>query len=103
MEQIEIIKELKKDNKNAREIDLKIFANALLIYTEATANINQNGAICRHPRTGAPMENPYLKIQATQGGILSKMRNIKSDRVLKLIEARKPEPPPPKPPEKNLS
>ena len=63
-----------------------MYASALLLYREAAANIAQNGAICAHPRTGAPMENPYLRVQAHAVGILGKFPTVKSDRVLLLLQ-----------------
>ena len=83
---IDILAELKKDNPYLRSIDVQIYADALRIYYEAAKNILENGAVCSHPRTGAPLENPYLKIQAVQGVILSRMKSINSDRVLKLLQ-----------------
>jgi hypothetical protein len=70
----------------ARDIDLTIYAAALRTYVEATDNVIKNGAICQHPRTGAPIETPYLRVQALQVGILRKMRNVVSERVMRLLE-----------------
>lgn len=85
MGEIDIAAELALDNPNAREIDLRIYADALRTYHEAARNVRANGAICSHHRTGSPIENPYLKIQAQQGAILTKMRAIKSDRVSAML------------------
>lgn len=82
---IDIIAELKQDNPKARLADLQIYANALRLYHEASSNIAEKGAICQHPRTGSPIDNPYLKVQAQQGAILLKMRKINSDRVMALL------------------
>jgi phage terminase small subunit len=83
---IDLVHELAKDNPAARLIDLQLFAGALLTYKEASKNIEANGAIVMHPRTGAPIDNPYLKIVERSGRTLSKMR-IKSDRVVRLLDA----------------
>jgi phage terminase small subunit len=83
---IDIAAEIQRDNPHARLIDVHVFADALRIYHEASENVAANGAICSHPRTGAPIENPYLKIQAQQGIILGRMKTIKSDRVMDLLE-----------------
>jgi len=83
---VNIAAELRKDNPRASEVALKIYADALRTYNEAAANVLANGAICSHPRTGAPLENPYLKVQAQQAAILGKMPQIKSDRVQKLLQ-----------------
>lgn len=90
---IDIVAELQQDNPRARLADLQVYANALRIYREASANIEENGAICSHPRTGTPIDNPYLKVQAQQGAILLKMRKINSDRVVTMLQAEAdPEP-----------
>ena len=83
---IDIGAELTKDNPRASSIDIQIYADALRTYSEAASNVLENGAICSHPRTGAPIENPYLKIRAQQAAIIGKMARIKSDRVLKLLQ-----------------
>lgn len=82
---IDIAAELAKDNKGASVIQLQMYADALRTYNEAAQNVQKNGAICSHPRTGAPIENPYLKIRAQQSAILQKMPRIKSDRVQKML------------------
>jgi phage terminase small subunit len=51
----------------------EIFRDAEAIYREAVANVRENGAVCAHPRTGTPIENPYLKIMAQYGAALAKM------------------------------
>jgi len=85
MAQIDIVKELIKDNPGMPQTLLTVFADALTIYREAISNIKANGAIVAHPRTGAPIDNPYLKVQDVQGKILSRMTGIKADRVLTLL------------------
>ena len=84
-EVISVVDELRKDNPARRLVDLQVFADALMIYNEAAKNVRDKGAIVSHPRTGAPIENPYLKIQTAKGAVLAKMQTIKSDRVLKLL------------------
>lgn len=86
MGKIDILSELINDNPTLRIIDLKVFADALKVYREASSNIKEHGAIVMHPRTGAPLENPYLKIQSSSGAVLAKMGRIKSDRVVKLLD-----------------
>ena len=83
---IDIEAALAFDNPRASSIGIQIYADALRTYHEAAQNVLKNGAICAHPRTGAPIENPYLKIRAQQAAIIGKMPRIKSDRVLKLLQ-----------------
>ncbi len=42
---------------------LAVYCDALKLYEEATANLAKNGALSGHPKTGAPMVNPYLAIR----------------------------------------
>ena len=83
---IDIANELAKDNPAARVIHLQVFAGAMATYREAARNVKANGAIVMHPRTGAPIENPYLRIAESSSRILCKMR-IQSDRVARLLDA----------------
>lgn len=76
---------LREENPRSNHIDIKIYADALRTYFEAAANVEKNGAICQHPRTGSPIENPYMKIVSQQSAILGRMSRIKSDRVVALI------------------
>lgn len=83
---IDIFAELKKDNKQAREVDLRILADALRIYSEASRNVRANGAICAHPRTGAPIKNPYLDVAEKSGATITKMKHFKADRVSDMLD-----------------
>lgn len=40
-----------------------LYADAFCEYHEAMENIRRNGAVCANPRTGAPIDNPYLKVR----------------------------------------
>jgi len=62
--------------------NISLFAITRFLYAEATANITTNGSIVLHPRTGAPIENPYLKIQTQQSSIIAKFKHIKSNSAL---------------------
>jgi len=86
MEKIDVFAELVKDNPKRSLIELQIYADALTIYTEASTNVKTHGAIVMHPRTGAPIENPYLKIQTAKGAAIAKMPRVKSNRVVNLLE-----------------
>lgn len=83
---VDIEKELTKDNPTVSVSLIAIYSDALRIYIEASNNIREQGAIVAHPRTGAPIENPYLKIQTAKGEVLAKMGNIiRSDRVMRMV------------------
>ena len=54
---------LEEDNPNMRQSALIIYVDAFLDYAEAESNISKNGAIVAHPRTGTPIDNPYLRVR----------------------------------------
>lgn len=56
-----------------------MYADSFLEYREASRNIQKNGAIVAHPRTGNPIENPYLKIRDKARDALQKMRVTKAE------------------------
>lgn len=85
MGEIDVESELRADNPKAAAVEVAICANALRIYSEAAANVRANGAICSHPRTGSPIENPYLKVMGQQSAVLLKCKRMKTDRVLGLL------------------
>jgi len=70
----EVIDRLCALNPSTSRDKITIYADALLLYREATANIAANGAITAHPRTGAPLENPYLKVRAAAATTIAKFR-----------------------------
>jgi len=83
----DIATELHADNPRARRVDIDIFADALRTYHEAAANILKHGSIVAHPRTGAPIENPYLKVRDSAARGIAKQSRIASDRVLALMKS----------------
>ena len=85
MDKIDVVFELLKDNPETRITDVHIIADALDTYEEASDNVRRNGAIVAHPRTGAPMENPYVKIANSKAVVLLKRRQVQTDRVALLL------------------
>jgi phage terminase small subunit len=51
------------------------YADVFLEYQEASANIAMNGVVVTHPRTGAPMMNPYM---AVRDNALKKLQTMKT-------------------------
>jgi len=83
----EIVSILSTDNPGARADDVAMYADAFLDYREASANIRQHGNIVLHPRTGAPIENPYLKVKAQASRALQAIRRLRNvDRLWKREE-----------------
>lgn len=64
---------------NGNDPDLaQLYADAYMEYAEAMENIRRNGAVCASPRTGAPMENPYLRVRDQARAQLVKLRRVRS-------------------------
>ena len=61
-------------NPPERRQVIEMYVSSFLGYVEAQENIDRNGNIVAHPRTGAPMENPYLKVRTA---CLSDMNKLK--------------------------
>jgi hypothetical protein len=76
---------LRKDNPDVSGPTLQVYADALRVYHEASDNIRRLGSVVSHPRTAAPMENPYLKVQTQQGKVLARLQWIRSDRAYALL------------------
>lgn len=53
-----------------------IYADCYLEYQRATANVEEYGVVVKHPRTGNPIENPYLAIRDRAEKKLYRMQNI---------------------------
>ena len=64
---------LRGANPTAPVGDMQMYLDAYQDYCAAQANIAEHGAIVLHPRTGAPIENPYLKVR---GGALATMKQF---------------------------
>lgn len=54
---------LEHNSERARHT-IEMYVSCYLSYLEAQENIERNGTIVAHPRTGAPLENPYLKVRS---------------------------------------
>ena len=85
MELKNILQILSDENPKAAASDIRMYADTFMAYSEAQINIQKTGNIVSHPRTGAPIQNPYLKVRDGAQAVLRKMRGIKSTTVWKLI------------------
>lgn len=65
--------QLVSDNSDIKDL-IEIYCDACETYNEAQDNIERNGAVSAHPRTGAPMENPYLKVRASSAVTIERIR-----------------------------
>lgn len=77
MEKQEIINKLREENPSARADDISIYADSFLDYMEASENITKNGNIVAHPRTGTPMENPYIKVKVSAINTMKKLKSVR--------------------------
>ena len=55
------------------------YADAFLEYMKATRNVDEYGVIIKHPRTGNPIENPYLAIRDRALKKLQAMKSVRAD------------------------
>ena len=60
---------------------LHLYADAFAEYSAAMANISEFGAVTQHPKTGSPIDNPYLRIRDAAARTLkdSKFVRLKTD------------------------
>ncbi len=75
----EVVESLRRDNPKGGADDIAMYADCFMDYQEAQANIVKNGNIVAHPRTAAPIENPYIKVKAnamTQLRKITKLRHV---------------------------
>ena len=72
----EVVQILRQNNPGARSDDISMYADYFMDYKEAADNVAKNGNIVLHPRTGAPIENPYTKIKASSMNQLRKIGRL---------------------------
>lgn len=76
MNRADVVAILKASNPDAREDDVAMYADLFVQYQEAAANVRRNGTIVAHPRTGAPIANPYADVQVRAMNQLRKIRAL---------------------------
>jgi len=59
----EVARRLREANPNATAQQVALYADAFCEYQAAAANIRKHGSIVYHPRTGAPVDNPFVKVR----------------------------------------
>ncbi len=92
MTKSEALEILRADNPRAPLATLAIYAAAFVEHEAAQANIDANGTIVFHPRTGAPITNPYLAVRNGAAAVMQKIR-IASDRLWSVAAGANPERP----------
>lgn len=71
---INIVAALRQQNPRAPAGDIQLYADALDEYRLAQANIAEHGAVVFHPRTGAPISNPYCVIRDKAAERIAKLK-----------------------------
>jgi phage terminase small subunit len=77
--QARIVAVLIRDNPALRVDFATIYADAIIDYLAASENIRDNGSVVLHPRTGAPIDNPYLRVRVSA---IAQMAAAKGVRVV---------------------
>lgn len=78
MKRDEVLAILRRDNPSARADDVAMYADCFMDYREAAENIAKNGNIVAHPRTGSPIDNPYIKVKANAMAQLRKIGRLRN-------------------------
>lgn len=73
----QVVAILRCDNPRGRPDDIAMYADCFMDYREAQDNIAANGTIVAHPRTGQPIENPYIKVKANAMNQLRKITTLR--------------------------
>jgi hypothetical protein len=77
--QARIVAVLIRDNPALRVDFATIYADAIIDYLAASENIRDNWSVVLHPRTGAPIDNPYLRVRVSA---IAQMAAAKGVRVV---------------------
>jgi len=75
----EAVDQLRRSNRSASMAHLVAYATAWIEYEDADVNIRENGTIVYHPKTGAPINNPYMGIRDGAERRMTKIRGINAD------------------------
>lgn len=67
-----LIANLRRLNPRYSIADIVIYVDAVAEYRAAQANIDEHGTIVMHPRTGAPITNPYMAVRDAAGKLIAK-------------------------------
>lgn len=70
----DIIELLRDENPDGADHDFAIYADSFLSYLAAAENVAKNGDIVLHPRTGAPIDNPYSAVRERAAAQLRKIQ-----------------------------
>lgn len=68
---------LRAANPTAPASQVEQYAAAWLEFRHADAKITALGTVIAHPRTGAPIDNPYLRIRAQAAATMAGLGEIR--------------------------
>ena len=69
---------LTEDNLDCPAGELRMYAEAFVLHRQASINVQESGPINAHPRTGAPIENPYMAVVGTQMKVMMALRRVRN-------------------------
>ncbi|MCR4341151.1 MAG: P27 family phage terminase small subunit [Gemmatimonadaceae bacterium] len=75
----EAVRVLRAANPRISMADAVTYATAWTEYVTADENIRANGTVVAHPKTGAPITNPYLPVRADAMKRMASVRGISAD------------------------
>ena len=81
----EALSVLTRDNPKVKAADLVMYADAFVEYQAAQKNIGEHGSIVFHPRTGSPIDNPYVRARDRAGALMRRMKIVKADAIWREI------------------
>jgi len=61
---------LRMINQAAADVQIGMYADYFTSYMTASDNIRRHGEIVQHPRTGAPISNPYIPVRDSAAKML---------------------------------
>ena len=70
----DVLENLRNQNPTRKMDILVMYADMYMDYQEAADNIRENGAVVAHPKTGAPFDNPYMRVRQQMQVALSKIK-----------------------------
>lgn len=63
MTKAQVVEVLLRANSHADRSQVAMYADLFIDYRIAQRNIDANGTVCMHPKTGAPIVNPFLAVR----------------------------------------
>jgi len=83
-----VLEALEEDNPQEKYALLQACANWIVLHVHGTDNVRRYGAQVLHPKSGAPIENPWLKtISTAEKSLFGKsMAKIKKDNAFRALQ-----------------